>query len=239
MKKIILIITILTLTKFYAQKTYEFDYVIEYETTFYKDSIKTKNSHFRDHQKKIHRYYLTNSKNNDYFAIIIEKDSLNYRVMFIDYNGIYSDVIFSKSDLNNAEFINIKCENVSKYFNPQKYQSKNYDFFVLNDTVINNKSFSMYKFSSIKPKIEKRKKLGTDFFIINKSTDFHLPILTHSTEYEKWNLKKNIPNGIMKERYLINYFGKISQHEKLIKYEKTDKKIIVPKGCTDTEFIIR
>jgi len=237
--KILTFLLFLFITTCYSQKQYDFDYIIEYETTFYKDSIKIKNHHYRDKQKKIHRYYLTNSKNNDYFAIVIEKDSLNYRLMFIDYNGVYSNVIFSKSDLNKAEFINIKCENVGRYFNPYKYRTRNYDFFVLKDTVIKNETFSMYKFRSIKPKIEKRKKIGTNFFIINKSTDFHLPILTFSTEYEKWKLKKNIPNGIMSERYLINYFGKLSEHEKLIKYEKIDKKIIIPKECIDTEFIIR
>lgn len=46
----------------YAQKQYEFDYLIEYELTFYKDSIKIKNRPFREKDETIKKYYLTNSK---------------------------------------------------------------------------------------------------------------------------------------------------------------------------------
>ena len=226
------------MTTCFSQKQYDFDYVIEYELNLYKDSIQIKNQHLTETDKKIHRYYLINSKNNDYLAIITEKDSLHYQMVFTDYNGVYSDVIFLKSDFNKAEFINIKCEYVSKFSNPYKYQTKNYDFFILNDTIINDKSFNRYKLSSIKPKRSKRKKLGTEFYIIDNSTDFHLPILHFSTAFEEWKVNKNLPNGIMSERYFINYYGKMSFSEKLVKYRKLEKKLNIPVGCNDTKFII-
>ena len=233
--KILTILFCFFITTCFSQKQYSFDYLLEYELILYKDSIKIKNRHFRETDKKIYRYYLTNSKNNDYLAIITEKDSLNYRMIFKDNNGIYSDVIILKLDLNKAEFINLKCENIMRYHNIYKYQAKNYDFFILNDTVINDKSFGRYKLSSIKPKRVNRKKLGTEIYIIDKSTDFHSPILKFSTAYEEWKIEKNIPNGILVERNFINYFGKLSEQEKLIKYSRIDKNIVIQNECDYTK----
>ncbi|SNR37931.1 hypothetical protein [Lutibacter flavus] len=235
MKNIFLIISILSITNINAQKTYEFDYVIEYKLNIYKDSIKIKNHHYYKNDKEVPIYYLTNSNDNDYLAIITEKDSLNYRLRFTDYNGIYSDVIFLKTGFNNAEFINIKCENVIRFINPYKFRTKYYDFITTSDTIINEKSYATYKLKPIKPKITKRKKLGTNYYIIDKSTEFHLPILSYSAVYEEWKLKKNLPNGIFDERFNIDFYGNLRSKQKLIKYQKTDKKIIIQNECDYTK----
>jgi len=219
----------------FSQKQYRFDYLVEYELTLFKDSLKIENRPFRKIDEKIKRYYLTNSKNNDFIAIVTEKDSLNYRLVLKDNNGIYSNVIILKTNLNSAEFINIDCEYINQYSNNYKYQIKNYDFFILKDTVIDEISFSRYKLSSIKPKKVKRKKLGTKFYIIDKSTKFHLPILNFSTAFEEWKDNKNLPNGIFKEKYFIDYNGALDSNEKLIKYWKIDKTIIISKGCDYTK----
>ena len=219
----------------FSQKQYKFDYLIEYDLTYYKDSIKIKNRPFRKTDKKIKKYYLTNSKNNDYLAIITEKDSLNYKMVFKDNNGIHSNVIILKSDLNKAEFINLDCKHMNRYQNAYKYQIKNYDFFILSDTVINNKSFIRYKLSSIKPKKVERKMLGTEFYIIDKFTNFHLPILSFSTAYEEWKSNKTIPNGIFIEKYFIDYYGNLDSSEKIVNYWKIDKKIVIQDECDYTK----
>ncbi|PNW26403.1 hypothetical protein [Formosa algae] len=195
----------------FSQKQYEFDYLIEYEQTLYKDSIKIKNQPFREKDKTTKKYYLTNSKNNNYRAVITELDSLYYKMIFKDENGIYSNVTFLKSDLNTAEFINIDCKYVTRYKNPFKHQTKNYDFFKLTDTVINGKTFSKYKLESIKPRKVKRKKLGTKFYIIDKETSFHLPVLDFSTAYEEWKTEGNLANGIFIEKYFIDYYGNLGK----------------------------
>lgn len=226
------IITFLFFTSIcFSQKQYKFDYLIEYELTYYKDSIKIKNRPFRKVDKKIKKYYLTNSKNNDYLTIITEKDNLNYRMIFIDNNGIYSNVIILKSDFNKAEFINLDCKYVNRYQNAYKYQIKNYDFFDLTDTLINDKSFIRYKMSSIKPKKVERKKLGTEFYIIDKFTDFHLPILNFSTAYEEWKNNKTIPNGIFNEKYFIDYYGNLDWIEKIVNHCEIEKKIVIQDEC--------
>ncbi|WP_299528276.1 hypothetical protein [uncultured Lutibacter sp.] len=232
--KILTIVFCFIVTLGFSQKQYDFDYIFEYELNHYKDSIHIPNHHFHKSDKKIRRYYLTNSKSNNYFAVITEKDSLYYNLVFIDHQGIYANVDYLKSDLNIAEFINIDCKNVSKTANPYKYKTRYYDIQHLKDTVIENESFWQYKMISNKQKKKEKGKIGTSIYIIEKFSDFHLPLLTFSTLYEKYILHKELPNGIIKEYLYINYYGKLSEKEMLIKYNKIDKKIILQKECDYT-----
>lgn len=233
--KTLLIIILLISTYSFSQKQYEFDYLIKYEMTLFKDSIKIKNRKFRKDDKTLIKYYLTNSKKNNYIATITEQDSLNYKMIFKDENGIFFNVLFLKTDLNKAEFINVDCRSVSRYKNPYKYQTKNYNFFKLNDTLLNGVNYLMYKLESIKPKRVKRKKLGTKFYIINKETTFHLPILDFSTAYEEWKKEGNLPNGIFQQKFLVDYYGQLDFKEKFINYWKIDKKIVIKNDCDYTK----
>lgn len=237
--KPILITLLLFSTVCFSQKQYEFDYLIEYELALYKeDSIKKKHHPIREKDETIKRYYLTNSKKNNYLAIVTELDSLNYNIIFKDEDGIYSNAHFLKSDLDIAEYINIECQYVRRYRNPYKYQINNYAFNILNDTLINGKTYSMYKLGLIKPKKAKRKKIGTNYYIIDKKTNFHLPIFNFSTAYEEWKDNKNLPSGIYFEKYYIDYLGNITSREKLVNFWKIDKKIIIEEECdyTNKEF---
>lgn len=229
--KFLFFICFLISTIGYSQKQYKFDYIFEYQVKRYKDTIKIKNHHYNKTDKMFYKYYLTNSKNNNYYAVITDIDSLHYKLVFTDYNGVYSNVEYLKSDLDKAEFINIDCKNVIRTLNPYKYKVKYYDIEHLKDTIIHNKSFWHYKISSNKPRRTKKKKLGTNHYIIDKSSSFHLPILTHTTPHEKWKRDKQLPNGILMEKYFVNYYGKLSMEQKLISYKKIDKKITLQKEC--------
>ncbi|GAA4962584.1 hypothetical protein [Algibacter aquimarinus] len=226
MKQLITLILTLSTIFCFSQKQYEFDYLIEYKHTFYNDSLT---------EKTISRYYLTNAKKNSYLAVITNLDSLNYQMDFKDENGLSFNVNFLKSDLIKAELINVECDYIWKYRNPYKFRIKEYDFFNLKDTLINGIVYARYKLTSIKPKKEKRKKLGTEIYIIDKNTKFHLPVLYFSTAYEEWRSKKNIPNGIFKERLLFEYSGKLSIKEEIVGYNKINKKIIINAKCDYTE----
>ena len=232
----LLLTTLLLISTFcYSQKQYEFDYLIGYELTFYKDSAKITNRPFREKDETLKKYYLTNSKKNNYRAVITELDSLNYNMIFKDDNGIYSNVILSKSDFNVAEFINIDCKNITRYQNPFKYKTKYYAFFKLNDTMLNGKQYSKFKLESIKPKRTKKEQLGTQFYIIDEEMSFNLPVLDFSTAYEEWKIERNLPNGIFIETYFIDYNGYLDSKEKLINYWKIDKKIVINEDCDYTE----
>ncbi|WP_053989916.1 hypothetical protein [Mangrovimonas sp. TPBH4] len=221
----ILLLTLSTLFCF-SQKQYEFDYLIEYKLTFYKDSLT---------EKTISRYYFTNSKKNNYLAVITNLDSLNYQMDFKDQNGLSFNVNFLKSDLNKAEFINVDCDYVRGYNYPFKTLIKEYDFFNLNDTIIDGTEYSRYKLTSIKPKKRKRKKLGTEIYIIDKNTKFHLPIFYFPTAYEKWKNKKNVPFGIFKERLLYDFYGNLSVREEMVGYHNISKTIIIDENCDYTQ----
>lgn len=228
-----LIIFLLTSVFCFSQKQYEFDYLVDYELTIYGDSTNSRNNPIKE--KTIKRFFLTNSKKNNYLAVVTELDSLNYQMDFKDENGLSFNVIFLKSDLNKAEFINIDCQYVRKYNNLNKFRIKEYDFFNINDTIINGNEYERYKLTSIKPKKKKRKKLATEYYIIDNETEFHLPIFYFPTAYEEWKSKKNVPNGIFKERYLIDINGNINLKEKLINYSKIDKKIVIRNECDYTK----
>ena len=218
-KFLILLLPIICL----SQKKFEFDYLITYKHTNYKDSTSTVEK------------YLTNSKDNSYLARFISKDS-TYLLRFDEYEGVYAKVLFNKIEFDNAEILNIDCDYISSFksINHAKYQVKYYDFINLSDTLIVDKKYHHYRLKSIRSnKYRKRKKIGQSDYIIEKSTDFHLPILIHPTAYEEWKQSKTLINGIFKEKFFTNYLGEIEEKYELISYQKIKKKITIPKECNN------
>jgi hypothetical protein len=153
-------------------------------------------------------------------------------MVFHDYNfGFFVDVNFLKTDLNKAEFININCDYVRKFSIADKLKTKNHDFIVLKDTIINEKSYARYKLIELE---SIKKKIGSEVFIVDKSTENHLPILNWTGAYIAGKDNKKLPNGILFEKYFIDHLGKISPHEKFVRSYKTTKKIIIKGNCLDT-----
>ncbi|TYA55284.1 hypothetical protein [Formosa maritima] len=232
--KPILIVSLLFTTLSFSQKQYEFDYLIEYDVTVNKESKEIQNNSSSNSTQASKKYYFTNSKKNNYQAIVFDLDSLHYKMCFKDEDGIMFNVNFLKSDLHKAEIMNIKCENVRRYLNPYKYQIKNYEYQILNDTLLDNKSYSHYTLGAINPKKAISKKIGTEVFIIDKETSFHVPILEHSTAYEEWKANGTLPNGIFYEKLFIDYKGDLESKETLVGYWKIDKKIVFSEDCDYT-----
>ena len=224
MKNQFLLFLLFTISQFsFGQKKYSFDYAIQY------------NFQTSDTPKVQNRFYLTNSKDNSYVLWVTEEDSLNYKLFFIDQNGIASTTYLNRKDFFRAETIYLKCDFVTRYSNPFKNQTNNYDFINQKDTLINNISYPLYIIKSNKPKREKRKKLATIHFIVEKNTAFHLPILLDATPYEEWKKEKNIPNGIAKQIYSIDYSEKKMFYTfNLVGYTKIEKFLIVPDECDYT-----
>ena len=219
--KLITLLFIVFIANCSAQKMYTFDYFLEYEKTFYKeDSIKSK------------RIYLTNSKDNSYYAKLTSIDSLEFKLVFVDYDKVYADVRVLKADFYKTEFINIAYDKVIRHRGLHKKSSKNYDYFLLNDTLVNKKECSVYKFApSYRSKKRQRISAATNLYIVDKSTSFHMPILFRSLAYKKWELEKKIPYGIFVEKKLINGLNEDHSSEKLLRYTKINKKIKMPKEC--------
>lgn len=89
-----------------------------------------------------------------------------------------------------------------------------------------------YILKSNNSKREKKKKLATFYYYLENNTGFHLPLLEHETAYEEWELERNIPNGIPKEMYYLDY-GKVEilMLYKLKRIIKIDKILTIPEGC--------
>ena len=219
--KSILIISLLLSTYCFSQKTYSFDYLVRYEFTIHKDSI----------EKTVVRQYLTNSKKNNYVAVVTDLDSLNYQMDFKDENGLTFNVNFLKSDLNNAETINVNCRYVKQYLSNHKDLIKNHKYLNMNDTLLEKETLNRYKLIYTK---DRKRKPAEVLFIIENNTDFHLPILYNPLNFQEWKSEKSIPNGIFKERLVYDHQKNIKVHEKLVGYHKIDKKIIIDLECDYT-----
>ena len=137
-----------------AQKEYELNYLVNYEVTNYIDSTKN--------YKKI---ILTNSKNNSYHIELKSINDERSRFEFVDFNGLYSVFTFITKSFGNGDLA-ITCSDLVRLSNPYKYQTKNYDFQILQDTIMQGARYSQYKLSSNNEKRAKRKKLGQFLYIV-------------------------------------------------------------------------
>jgi hypothetical protein len=205
-----------------GQRKYFFDYFIEYDF----QSSETEN------RKKV--FLLTNSKDNSYYIRVFEKDSLTYNVYFLDSNGIFSTAYIDKKDFLAAETISLKCNFITHFSNPFKYQVDNYHFENKNDTIIDKESFKYYILKSNNPKREKRKKLAVNHYVVERNTEFHLPILVNFvTALEEYKVDNIIPNGIAKVLYIKSFYKKKLGIYSLNYFVKINKFLIVPKECSN------
>jgi len=202
----------------FSQDKYEFDYLLTYKSIF-EDSTKTTTKQF-----------LTNSKDNAYFAMISDKSKSESKLHFTDHRGLHVNVFFDKTELAHAEQINIICDFVLKFNRGAQNKTKHYQYINYGDQKIELTKFD-YTLTSINPRRAKRKKLGTYGYILNDSIKFHLPLLITHLEYEEFLTESNIPNGIFKDRSFTNYQGQVEHTYQLIKVERVTKVIIIPSNC--------
>lgn len=165
-------------------------------------------------QKKNHDVnYLINNQDNSYYSSYHSISGNMEEVTFLDQNGVYWKGQLKNQILSNLE-ITLEKELLRKYSNPYKFQVDNYDFIELKDTLLNNKMCKRVMLKSNSAEREQKKKLGREVYVIDTSSDMK-PLLTFSTAYEIWKKRKNIPNGIIIEKYLYNYKGEMVIQEKL------------------------
>ncbi|WP_396596193.1 hypothetical protein [Dokdonia sp. R86516] len=227
--KIIFLLLILFSSNILAQKKYAFDRISTYSREIVKPGERKKDKN--DSITKLQVIYLTQENDNSYFALLTKKDSLNFTFKLTDRNGVKITMDISRIQFEQLETLEAPCKNISEYVNPYKYQVKNYDFTEIKDTIIEGVSYSSYKLTSNNSKRAKRKKLGTNLYIIDKSTTEHLPFLTFATAYEEWKTVRNIPNGLFIEKHMLFYSGKTFMKEKIISTHKIQKQIIIASPC--------
>ena len=221
--KYLLFLLFLMSTECFSQESYSFDYLIEYNFKSSTDSTSN---------KKV--YYLTNSEDNSYFAKIESSDTLYFDLEFIAQDRIWGKTKVKQTDFINAEFISLACTRSLTYRNHFKYRTKEYEFEILPDTILRSLPLKRYKLKYVgKRKRKKSFPVGTNVFIIGNSTEFHKPILIHSTAFEEWKGEGNIPNGIFKEKIFYDYNNNIDYKYLLKNFYEINKTIVIPDECLE------
>ncbi|WP_157962272.1 hypothetical protein [Winogradskyella aurantiaca] len=218
----------------FAQKEYHFSHVLQYKETFYKDSIRIKDRFFYERDTTRNRYYLINVSQNHFFATIFDKDSLEYDFYFKDENGIALNVQYVKQNLNKAANIKVQCEHVHRYRNPYKKLINDYAFSMVGDTIIGTSTYKVYKLASFNSKQVRKHKIGTQYYIVDTTKTDLLPFFNYSTAYEEWKAKNTLPNGLIIERYFIDYYGQLHSKETLTDISPTNKKLSIDAECDFT-----
>lgn len=207
----------------FGQKNYLFDYALEFDQKLKfdgKDSVNV---------------FLVNSKENSYRLFLMDKES-DYKFVMIDYKGNHFNGFLPTKTFTEAETINIQCNTVGKYNNLYKDKVENYFFENLNDTVINDVSYYHYAIKSNKSlKYQKRKKIVTYHYIIDKNSPDFLPFFYKGTPYNEWEKEKNIPNGKPFMIYYENLEGEKTFKMKLKNIVKIDKYFTIPEECDYNE----
>ncbi|MCK0108131.1 hypothetical protein MWU58_02370 [Flavobacteriaceae bacterium S0825] len=219
MKYVLIPILFVSAFSFSQNKEYSFDYLLEYEITFHKEDVSRP------------KYYLTNSKDNSYLGIMKETDSLHFELTFKHYDKIYAKVTFLKSDFFKAEYLNIGCRDVSSTI--KKIKIKDTVLESLKDTLIDGTSYFIHKLELKKKpkKVKKKKGLVTKYYIINRNSINHLPLLEDIYDYKRWVKYRKMPNGIYNQQIQINLLNQSHASEILKSYHKIDKKVAIVGKC--------
>ena len=166
MKYVIFFALVMTI-RAYSQKIYEFDYFLYYDQTVLvntkESSVDGSNTKYIEREK----IQLINSRDNSYYATLVEKDSLNYNLQLRDYRGLSFELYLNKKNFQRAEIIKVPCKFISQTQKPLKYQIKNYKFKRGIDTIVNNTNLLTYELISKSAKRARRKKLGTIKYVID------------------------------------------------------------------------
>lgn len=223
MKKIIILFFIVIGNFSNAQVKYHFDYALLYDNEVSFDAELKSN------------LFLINSKDNSYITFLsFDKDSINVSLKMIDYEGIIIQSKIKRALFFKAETLNFDCESVFHFSNQYKYKSKEYSFQKYNDTLINDTIYFHYAIKSVKSlKYQKRKKIVSTHFIVDKNSSQFSPFFYHSTIYNNWIKTLKLPNGIIKIKYDIDVDGKIIFKQELKKIIKIDKYLTFPNECRD------
>ncbi len=228
MKKLIVLLCILISFQTLGQKKYSFDYSIVYEESCNK------------HEKPNEMIYLINSKKNNYKVLAHEKDSTSFIIHFWDEDGVSVYGAMTKKDFYKVETISNECSQTFRYTSLAKITKDDYDIINCGDTVVNDTSYYHYKIVSTKSlKYQKRKKIVTAHFIIDKNKSEFSPFFSESVMYERWVDDKKIPNGLVKIIYFVDTDGKTTSKLSLQGIIKIDKYLTIPEECDYTKEEIR
>ncbi|RYJ45028.1 hypothetical protein [Flavobacterium beibuense] len=196
---------------------YEFDTYSEYQ--FKKDEKTDVDKTFE----------FSNSKDNSYILSVLEKGK-NVTITFLHASGQKAMLKMSKEDFFNEESIIVNCSSTEKQdLSNAKNSVISFDFQKLNDTIIKKDTLQHYVIRSVDPGAAKES--GERHFIIQKSTEFHLPNVTPGTiPYFCWASGKTLPSGLFRQTYIVKD-EELLEKMILTDYKKLKKVLVIERGC--------
>lgn len=212
MKTILILALLFTTTCFFGQQSYTFDYLIQYEFKKTEDA------------KPVMFYLLTNSKDNSHGVSLNETENEMFNFYFW-HETFSSFSMVDRQPFFNAETINLSCESI--HFQKDKVDLNRFDFMNNKDTLIANEAYKNYTMQFHKKRDSRKYKKGKSYYIVEKGTEFHKPLLIFSSIFDATATSEIFPNGIAKEMYNTSKYG-VKSHYKLVKYTKVNKTIIIP-----------
>lgn len=202
-------------------QSYTLDYVLDIEYQARENETPTKGT-----------WYI-NSKDNTYLLEFRTKNEGITDVHFFDALKVVGLDSYAKHKINiDKGELTMDCSKVLYFKNPyKKNHLKRYYFEVLNDTVIDGKAYIHYAFKCNDKKYAKRKKIGEIHYIVHKDGPDVKPVLLYKTApLTVYMMHRNIPNGLLKERYFVTHDGKTEYRYKVTGYSET-KFMLTAKPC--------
>lgn len=228
MKIVLLLFCIVISFPTFGQKKYSFDYAIVY------------NELCKEHQKSFEMIYLINSQKNNYKLLAHPKDSTALTIHFTDTEGVSVYGSMQKEDFFKVETITNDCSQIFRYRTLAKDKKQDYKIENCKDTLIHDTTYYHYKIVSTKSlNYQKRKKIVTAHFIIDKKNDSNLNFIASSIIFELDPEYNSIPKGIAKTIFFVNTEGEITSKLKLDGIVKTNRFLTIPEECDYTKEEIR
>lgn len=200
-------------------QTYSFDHVLEYQHQCNTNS------------EPALRLILTNSADNSYYALVDRVESDSVDVYFKAENEVQFRVILDKDAFFAAETLNVSCGNVYSHENHFKFRTKEYAIQKMDSTDA-SAAPETYVVKNTRPKEEKKLNLARLYMSFRPGTEYHLPVLLHSTVYEEWKQERTLPNGIFESSYKIDSQGDTTAIYKLQNIYKTERYFKIEENCS-------
>lgn len=213
LKHIFLLFLLMVCHILYSQKSYEFDYVLEYE-------------YASDDGEPHNEYRFINSKDNGSMLMVWEEGK-DIMMKLITKNGrFYYDKIIKEDFF--VEAISLRCPYKG---DTESKNLKDFDFIKQNDTLINTEKFGYFVINPTNKKDLKKDNLVPIHYIVDNKYNFNHPFFSPSELiFKKWEKGSDVPNGVLKECY-SEESGKKKTLAKLLQIVPVKKIIIVDNNC--------
>ncbi len=213
-----LIFAIIYVKPVYAQKTYNFNYVLEYN---YEHPAEDGKNHVHT------QYRFVNSADNSYMLLVSLSGDIVMMHLLLE-GGRYYNGSISKEDFL-VEAINLRCPATGIV-----PESKLSDYTVLQkgDTIINTRAFKRVQLQPASEKKFKKGELTARQIIMDNSLNLKVPFFTPDDTAHRFYMEgENIPNGFLKESIVTDSKGKVVGRTSLVQYIELKKIIMIDKKC--------